>query len=260
MKSELLPPTIGNNNAVLEHFIRSVTKMEFLQSLIANFSTGGIWMWVILAFSIAAIAICVERYILLYKQRQLGELEYSKEYETMIRAGKIDDAINKSREDKEAHPICGAIEAGLMAAKDFGGRDEIQGKMDEVLLAENNRLEQRTGYLAMLANVGTLTGLLGTIAGMIKAFSAVTNANPAEKATLLAGGISEAMNTTAFGLIMAIPTLVVFAIYTSRTNNLVEDLNQGALKIYNWISYAYEPVPVQNMRKTASNGTQSARA
>ena len=127
----------------------------------------------------------------------------------------------------------------------FGGRGEIQGKMDEVLLNENAKLEKRTGFLAMLANVGTLAGLLGTIVGMIKSFAAVTYANPMEKATLLSAGISEAMNTTAYGLIMAIPTLIMFAVLTNRTTQLSEDMNQGALKVFNWLSYSYEPVPAR---------------
>ena len=79
----------------------------------------------------------------------------------------------------------------------------------------------------MLANVGTLTGLLGTILGMIKAFSAVSQANASEKALMLSNGIATAMNTTAYGLIMAIPTLVMLAILNNRANALSEDLNQG---------------------------------
>ncbi|MCB0357675.1 MAG: MotA/TolQ/ExbB proton channel family protein, partial [Bdellovibrionales bacterium] len=141
-----------------------------------------------------------------------------------------------------------AVEAGLQSALNLGGKEEIQGKMDEVLLAENSKMEQRTAFLPMLANVGTLTGLLGTIVGMIKSFAAVTYANPMEKATLLSAGISEAMNTTAYGLIMAIPTLILFAVLANRATQLTEDLNQGALKVFNWLSYAYEPVPVRAAR------------
>lgn len=94
----------------------------------------------------------------------------------------------------------------------------------------------------MLGNVATLTGLLGTITGMIKSFAAVANANPADKAALLAAGISEAMNATAFGLITAIPALLAFAILQNRANILAEDMNQAALKAFNWLSYSYDPI------------------
>ena len=86
--------------------------------------------------------------------------------------------------------------------------------------------------------------------GMIKSFSAVSEATPVEKAALLSSGISEAMNTTAYGLIMAIPALIMFAVLTNRSQRLAEDLNQSALKLFNWLSYAYEPVTVREARKS----------
>ncbi|MEO0337550.1 MAG: MotA/TolQ/ExbB proton channel family protein, partial [Pseudomonadota bacterium] len=121
-------------------------------------------------------------------------------------------------------------------------REEIQAKMDEVLLAENAKLERRTGFLAMLGNVGTLLGLLGTIVGLIGSFGSVASVNPVEKAAMLTQGISMAMNTTAYGLIMAIPALVMFAILQNRANRIAEDLNQGSLKVFNWLSFNYETV------------------
>ena len=100
----------------------------------------------------------------------------------------------------------------------------------------------------MIANVATLAGLLGTITGMIKSFAAVSSANPMEKATLLSSGISEAMNTTAFGLIVAIPTLLIYAVLTNRSQRLAEDLNQAALKAYNWLSYSFNPLETKAAR------------
>ena len=170
------------------------------------------------------------------------------EFESLIRKGDLQAVNEKAQGLEGTHSIGRAIMAGVQAAINLGGKDEIQGKMDEVLLDENSKLEKRIGFLAMLANVGTLTGLLGTIVGMIKSFAAVTYANPMEKATLLSEGISEAMNTTAYGLIMAIPTLILFAILTNRATQLSEDVNQSALKIFNWLSYSYEPVPLKMTR------------
>jgi biopolymer transport protein ExbB len=130
----------------------------------------------------------------------------------------------------------------LQAAIDMGGREEIQARMDEALLDEKVQLEKRTGYLAMLGNVGTLLGLLGTIVGLIQSFASVGSLNPTEKAVMLTQGVSLAMNTTAYGLIMAIPALVAYAILQGRTATLMDDLNQGALRIYNALGYGIENV------------------
>jgi biopolymer transport protein ExbB len=100
----------------------------------------------------------------------------------------------------------------------------------------------------MLGNVGTLLGLLGTIVGMIHSFAATANVSAVEKATMLSQGISTAMHATAYGLIMAIPALVMFAVLQNRAQRLSEDLNQGALRVFNWLSYNYESVPQKKNR------------
>lgn len=234
--------------------------MDLLSKIAIAFTSGGMWMWVILVFQIVAVAIVIERSITLYKRRKLTELNFASEFEVLIRKGDLQAASAQAKSTEASHPLSRVIQAGIQAAMNLGGKDEIQGKMDEVLLEENAKLERRTGFLAMLANVGTLTGLLGTIVGMIKSFAAVSYASPMEKATLLSAGISEAMNTTAYGLIMAIPTLVMFAVLTNRTTELADDINQGALKIFNWLSYAYEPVPVRSARSQRRDENQTIDA
>ena len=227
--------------------------MGVFSTIVSAFTQGGMYMWFILCLQVVATAIILERAIALYKRRRPTEREFSNQFEPFIRKGDFEGLRNKIEGVKaKDHPLVGVIAAGVNAARNFGGRDEIQGKMDEVLLEETSKVERNTGFLAMLANVGTLTGLLGTIVGMIKSFAAVSYASPAEKATLLSAGIAEAMNTTAYGLVMAIPTLIMFAVLANRGNVLSEDLNQGALKIYNWLSYAYEPVP---MKVAGANST-----
>jgi biopolymer transport protein ExbB/TolQ len=130
--------------------------------------------------------------------------------------------------------------------------------MDEVLIAENAALDKRTQFLAMLGNVATLTGLLGTITGMIKSFAAVAYANPSEKAALLSAGISEAMNATAYGLIVAIPALLAYAVLINRTNSLMEELTQGALKAFNLLSYSYDPMTVKGLRYAKNTNEANA--
>ncbi|MCB9027414.1 MAG: MotA/TolQ/ExbB proton channel family protein [Bdellovibrionaceae bacterium] len=233
--------------------------MEAFSKIAIAFEQGGSWMWAILAMQVVAIAIVVERFFSLYFKRKVTELNFASEFENLIRRGELNEAINLARKSQSVHPLAKAVETGIHSAMNLGGKEEIQGKMDEVLLAENSKIEQRTAFLPMLANVGTLTGLLGTIVGMIKSFAAVTYANPMEKATLLSAGISEAMNTTAYGLIMAIPTLVLYAVLANRATQLSEDLNQAALKVFNWLSYAYEPVPARVARQNQTKKKQGTK-
>ncbi len=126
--------------------------------------------------------------------------------------------------------------------------EEVQAKMDEVLLREQSKLEARVEFLAMLGNVGTLLGLLGTIVGMIRSFASLASADQITKAAMLAAGVSEAMHATAYGLIMAIPALVMYSVLQNRINKLSDDMTQAALRIYNLIGFHYDSVKT---KKTA---------
>jgi biopolymer transport protein ExbB/TolQ len=131
----------------------------------------------------------------------------------------------------------------------MGGKEEIQLKMDEILLEENSRVEKRIGFLAMFANVATLLGLLGTITGLIHSFAGIANANPVEKASILSAGISLAMNTTAYGLIVAVPALIMYAVLQNRASRLSEDLNKAALNLFIQLGYHYAPVSDKKERQ-----------
>ncbi|RME15646.1 MAG: MotA/TolQ/ExbB proton channel family protein [Bdellovibrio sp.] len=190
----------------------------------------------------------IERVMKLFVIRSTSQRKLVQKFEKYIKAGQLDKVIQAKAPVGKKYPILDVVKAGAQAARNLGGRDEIRSKMDEVLLNEKEKLEKRTGFLAMLGNVGTLLGLLGTIVGLIKAFASVTDSNPVEKAALLTQGISMAMNTTAYGLIMAIPALVAYSILQNRANALNEDLTQAALRAYNWLSYHLDPIK----RKTGS--------
>jgi biopolymer transport protein ExbB len=230
--------------------------VDLMTKISLAFEHGGFWMWPILTIQLCSVAIVIDRAVALYLQRKLNQMPMAESFEDSIRRGELDSLMDKASKLSKSFPIARAALAGAKAAKFFGGKDEIQGKMDEVLLHENALLDRRVGFLSMLGNVATLTGLLGTITGMIKSFAAVSYANPAEKAGLLAAGISEAMNATAYGLITAIPALVAYAILQNRSNQLAEDLNGSALKVFNWLSFAYEPVGFKNVK--SSQGHTSA--
>ena len=113
-------------------------------------------------------------------------------------------------------------------------RQDVEYAMEEGLMEALPAIEKRTPYLAIFANVATLLGLLGTIIGLIAAFTAVANADPAEKANLLSQSISIAMNTTAFGLMVAIPLLLVHAYLQGKTNAIVENLEIAVVKFLNF--------------------------
>ncbi|WII71898.1 MotA/TolQ/ExbB proton channel family protein [Bdellovibrio sp. 22V] len=217
--------------------------MEFLLSLGRGFtSADAIWMWAILAAQIVSIAIIAERALALFVARKTNQKELSKVLAEDIRAGNLDKALRRSLQMGAKEPLGVVASAGIQAALDMGGKEEIQLKMDEVLLEENSRVEKRIGFLAMFANVATLLGLLGTITGLIHSFAGISNANPAEKATILSQGISLAMNTTAYGLIVAVPALIMYAVLQNRASRLTDDLNKGALNLFIQLGFHYEPV------------------
>jgi biopolymer transport protein ExbB/TolQ len=233
--------------------------MDILTKIGLAFEEGGIWMWAIFALQLVSIAIIIERTFALFVKRKLNQAALVAGFEDNIRRGELDAVAQKATANIQ-NAVARATLAGVKAAQNLGGKEEIQAKMDEVLIEENSKLDRRTGFLSMLGNVATLTGLLGTITGMIKSFAAVSFANPAEKAALLSAGISEAMNATAYGLICAIPALIGYAILANRANHISEDLNQSALKVFNWLSYTYEPVGFKNFKTTNSSKTPEANA
>lgn len=217
--------------------------MEFLLSLGRGFtSADAIWMWAILAAQIVSIAIIAERAMALYGSRKPNQKEIAKVLAEDIKAGNLEKALRRSLQIGAREPMGVVASAGIQAAIDLGGKEEIQLKMDEVLLEEATRVEKRIGFLAMFANVATLLGLLGTITGLIHSFAGIANANPAEKATILSQGISLAMNTTAYGLIVAVPALIMYAVLQNRATRLTDDLNKGALNIFIQLGFHYEPV------------------
>ncbi len=199
--------------------------------VIQHFNEGGIFMWPILALGIIAIAIVGERANTLFFKATNRKDEFTREMRKLILGGNFVKAVKLA--NTVDSPLARIVKAGLLQVR---RPDEvIQSAMDEAALNEVPHLESRTGYLAMLSNVATLTGLLGTVVGLIHSFGAVSNADPAQKGTLLAAGISEAMNCTAFGLIVAIPALLAYAVLQSRTQKCVDEINEGSVRIVNLI-------------------------
>lgn len=196
------------------------------------FDAGGIGMYPISIALIFAIAIVVERVYTLYFRSSVDKEAFLKGLKKHVYAGDLDKAISYCAGQKRT-PLVTVVKAGLINVPK--GEAEVQASMDEASLRESPRIERRTGYLAMISNVATLLGLLGTIIGLIHSFGAVANANPADKATILAQGISEAMYCTAFGLSVAIPALILYSVLQGRTQSMVDDINEASVSVLNLI-------------------------
>jgi biopolymer transport protein ExbB len=152
----------------------------------------------------------------------------------LLTNGEFDEARDMTSNDEAT--ISQVLNMGLSLQGAVRRREDIEIAMEESMMDIVPRLEKRTPYVALASSIATLLGLLGTIMGLIQAFTAVANANPAEKADLLSASISVAMNTTAFGLMVAIPLLVVHAVLTSKTGDIVDSLEMATVKALNVFS------------------------
>jgi biopolymer transport protein ExbB/TolQ len=179
-----------------------------------------------------AIAIVIERCLVLYGTANASKEGLLRGLKKHIYAGDLDKAINYVA-GQRVTPLTNVVKAGLMNVPK--GEEEVQAALDEATLRESPKLEARTGYLAMLGNAAMLLGLLGTVNGLIGCFAAVATVNPADKATILSRGISEAMNNTWFGLATAIPALIFFSVLNGRTQHLINDINETSVSVLNLV-------------------------
>jgi biopolymer transport protein ExbB len=206
--------------------------MEWVGTLAKHFNAGGLMMYPIAVALIFTLVILADRVIALYFRNWTSKEAFLKGLREHIYRGDLDRAISFCASQKKT-PLVSVVKAGLINVPK--GEGDVQAAMDEATLRESPRLEKRTGYLAMLGNVATLLGLLGTIVGLIEAFAAVSGANPSDKATMLSNSISEAMNCTAFGLLTAIPALVAYSVLQGRTQLMLDDINESSVSVLNLI-------------------------
>jgi len=204
--------------------------MEYYSNIIGFFQTGGLFMYPIALILALGLAIALERYLYLTAARN-SSLRLWKTVMPLIMEGDYQKAATVADESKST--LSHILRYGLDRADDSRRRDDIEVAMEEGLMETVPHLEKRTHYLATFANIATLLGLLGTIIGLIQAFTAVANANPAEKADMLSASISVAMNTTAFGLMVAIPLLLMHTVLQTKTNELVDSLEMASVKFLN---------------------------
>ena len=206
--------------------------MDVMYVIVDFFVQGGIFMYPILLVFAVGVAIAIERYVTLTLLTKRNQAMWGQVQPLLAKRD-----FDKAREvtAKDTSTIAQLLSMGLERQGAVRRRDDIEIAMEECMMEIMPQLEKRTGYVGLSANVATLLGLLGTVMGLIQAFTAVANANPAEKADLLGAAIAVAMNTTAFGLLVAIPLLVVHAVLTTKTAQIVAGLEMASVKTLNAI-------------------------
>ena len=206
---------------------------QFLQEMVSNYQKGGWFMHPIALTFGFAVAFVLERFYRLYFQYNIDGTSFMFEIQKHILSNDLDGAIRVCNgANKAALPR--VIKAGLSRAS----RDDqqIQNALDAASLEIIPKLERRLNYLALIANISTLLGLLGTITGLIRSFSAIALADPAQRQAILSSGISEAMNCTAFGLITAITAMIFHSVLASKATGLIEEIDEFGVKLLDLLS------------------------
>lgn len=216
--------------------------MDTYKTIVQFFQDGGFFMYPIMLVLAVGLAIAVERWIYLSLARGRNRKVW-KQVEPLIRAGNLRQARELVGNSRTA--LARILSYGLDRVSTARRREDVEMAMEEGLMEIIPRLERRTPYLATFANLATLLGLLGTIIGLIDAFTAVAEANPAEKAALLSSSISVAMNTTAFGLMAGIPLLLLHAWLQSRTTEVVDSLEMATVRLLNVLGSRSDKVAQQ---------------
>ena len=207
--------------------------MNFINSVVNFFKDGGLFLYPLALIFVVGVSIAIERFVYLTRETVRNRSLWD-ELVPALSAGNFKQVVGLTQNSKAS--IATILNYGVARVASARRRDDIEKAMDESLLEVIPRIEKRTHYLSSLANVGLLIGLLGTITGLIGAFSAVATANPAEKASLLAAAISVAMNNTASGLGVAITLLLAHMFLESKTTALIDSLEIASVKFLNSIT------------------------
>ena len=194
------------------------------------YTDGGFFMHPIAFVSVFGIAIIIERFIFLFFKYNINANQFMAQIQKLVMANNIDRAIKLCNAAPSA-ALPKVIKAGLTRANK--GEIEISNAVEEATLEVIPNITKRTPTLQSIANIATLLGLLGTIYGLIQAFAAVANAPPDQKTQFLTQAISIAMNTTAFGLMVAIPTLIGYVFLNNVTKKIIDEIDQYSVKLQN---------------------------
>ncbi|MDO8412400.1 MAG: MotA/TolQ/ExbB proton channel family protein [Gallionellaceae bacterium] len=207
--------------------------MNFINAVVRFFTSGGLWMIPIFMAATIGFAIGLERFIKLSTVERANRKLWD-QLQPVLSQGNFERAREMTAQDNST--VSQLLQSSLELQGTVQRRENIEVVMEEEMMAIVPQLEKRTSYIALYANLATLLGLLGTVVGLINAFDAVANAAPAEKSNLLSASIAEAMNCTAFGLMVAIPLLIINLFLATKASRIIDSLEIVSLKTLNVIS------------------------
>jgi biopolymer transport protein ExbB len=205
----------------------------FVQAMARFFREGGFWMYPIVAVSAFALAVMIERAIYYYLRSRINAKALLTQVTRLVRNGEVEKARQLCAKMKT--PLAMIVESALWHYIQHETDQEIQNAVDEIALRELPRIQRRTHYLSLFANLATLLGLLGTIFGLQSQFAALATADPSQKATMLANGIAIALNCTAFGILVAVVCMVMFSVLGSKANTIIEEIDESSVRLLNFL-------------------------
>ncbi len=209
--------------------------MDFVSKFFRSFNStepGFLFMWILLGVGVFAVAVAIERLIFLMSRSGFKTELFVRQVLKHVKNGDLEAARKQCAKGKNM-AVAQVLSAALQ--DENAGAEQIRNSVDEATLRVIPQLEKRTNYLATIGNVATLLGLMGTIYGLILSFAAVgrPGIDAAEKSTLLASGIAAAMNTTFSGLLVAIPAIVLFALFRAKTQKIIDEVDEYSLRLVN---------------------------
>jgi biopolymer transport protein ExbB len=204
-----------------------------VQAIARFFREGGLWMYPIITTLAFAVAVSTERAIYYYFRARVNAKALLAEVTRLVRSGEAEKARQLC--EKMKSPLAMIVESALWHFIKQETDREIQNAVDEIALRELPRIQRRTHYLSLFANIATLLGLLGTIFGLQQEFASLATADPSQKASMLAQGIAIALNTTAFGIAVAVFCMIMYSVLGSRANTIVEDIDESSVRLLNFL-------------------------
>lgn len=232
---------VATDPANLSGLTEQATDPGFIHALASFMNDGGIFMWIILAIWLVGICISVERVKAIITFDINGSALMGK-IKKHVLLNEVQEAIQLCSNSNSL--LCQVMRSGLKRANQT--KEQIRDAVDSAILESLPKLDKRMNYLGLIANVSTLIGLLGTIQGLIQSFAAVADANPADKAKLLANGIAVAMNTTALGLVSAITIMVVHTILMSKSEKIIAEIEENSTKLVDLLGTKHQHASVSH--------------
>jgi biopolymer transport protein ExbB/TolQ len=209
------------------------TAAENQNFILHAFHSGGFMMYVILGLLVLTLIVVIKQ-LLILKDAGVDKSDFNEHVFGMILRGDIQQAISYC--DSRQSPLTNTLKAGLVQVLNRRPDEEVQVAMDASVLRETPKVEGWVSFLAVFGNLATLLGLAGTIVGMITSFSAVNKADDAKKAELLSQGIAEALNCTAFGLVVAILAILMYGFFQFRIGHILNDMTESSMSMLNLVA------------------------